>query len=68
MGHNLSMEVVAEGIEDAHTLTQLKEMGCDLAQGYHIAKPMPAADFFTWVAKYRASLASDVVKAQAHGG
>lgn len=68
MGHNLSMEVVAEGIEDAHTLTQLKEMGCDLAQGYHIARPMPAADFFTWVAKYQASLASEVVKAQARGG
>lgn len=68
MGHNLSMEVVAEGIEDANTLTRLKEMGCDLAQGYHIARPMPAADFFTWVAKYRASLASDAIKAQAHGG
>ena len=59
MGHNLSMEVVAEGIEDAITLRKLKDMGCDLAQGYHIARPMPAADFFTWVAKYRASLASE---------
>lgn len=59
MGHNLSMEVVAEGIEDANTLRTLRDMGCDLAQGYHIARPMPAADFFTWMAKYRASLHSD---------
>ncbi len=60
MGHNLSMEVVAEGIEDAVTLQKLKEMGCDLAQGYHIARPMPAADFFTWLSKYRASLHSEI--------
>ena len=53
MGHNLSLEVVAEGIEDAATLDKLKEMGCDLAQGYHIARPMPAADFFTWLATYQ---------------
>ncbi|HVK98297.1 MAG TPA: EAL domain-containing protein [Dongiaceae bacterium] len=59
MGHNLSMEVVAEGIEDATTLRKLKDMGCDLAQGYHIAKPMPAADFFTWLSKYQASLEND---------
>lgn len=60
MGHNLSMEVVAEGIEDANTLSVLKEMGCDLAQGYHIARPMPAADFFTWLFKYRQSLNSEL--------
>lgn len=55
MGHNLSLEVVAEGIEDESTLDKLKEMGCDLAQGYHIARPMPASDFFTWLAEYNAS-------------
>lgn len=65
MGHNLSMEVVAEGIEDAGTLAALKEMGCDLAQGYHIAKPMPAADFFTWLFKYRQSLESELPQLQA---
>ena len=56
MGHNLSLDVVAEGIEDAATLDKLKEMGCDLAQGYHIARPMPAADFFTWLASYQTEL------------
>ncbi len=53
MGHNLSLEVVAEGIEDEATLLKLKEMGCDLAQGYHIARPMPANEFFTWLSNYR---------------
>src|SRR5690606_26571910 len=65
MGHNLSMEVVAEGIEDATTLRKLKDMGCDLAQGYHIARPMPGADFFTWLAKYNASLATEQRLAEA---
>ena len=65
MGHNLSMEVVAEGIEDANTLRTLKDMGCDLAQGYHIARPMPAADFHIWLEKYQASLHKDFGIAQA---
>ncbi|BEL05321.1 hypothetical protein Q0Z83_035120 [Actinoplanes sichuanensis] len=42
LGHNLGLTVVAEGIEDAPTLAALSEIGCDLAQGYHLAKPMPA--------------------------
>lgn len=49
MGHNLSLMVVAEGIEDEATLDMLKEMGCDFAQGYHIAKPMPADAFVDWL-------------------
>jgi diguanylate cyclase (GGDEF)-like protein len=42
LGHNLGLTVVAEGIEDAPTLAALSEIGCDLAQGYHLARPMPA--------------------------
>ncbi|MEU8663185.1 putative bifunctional diguanylate cyclase/phosphodiesterase, partial [Actinoplanes philippinensis] len=44
LGHNLGLTVVAEGIEDEPTLTALAEIGCDLAQGYYLAKPMPAGD------------------------
>jgi EAL domain-containing protein (putative c-di-GMP-specific phosphodiesterase class I) len=36
--------VVAEGIEDAATLELLSNLGCDLAQGYFISRPKPAAD------------------------
>jgi diguanylate cyclase (GGDEF)-like protein len=41
LGHNLSMRVVAEGIETADVLARLAELSCDLAQGYLIARPMP---------------------------
>ncbi|HUY25395.1 MAG TPA: EAL domain-containing protein, partial [Candidatus Saccharimonadales bacterium] len=42
LGHALGLRVVAEGIEDNATLTVLTGMGCDLAQGYFIGRPMPA--------------------------
>lgn len=41
LGHNLSMCVVAEGIESPDELAALQELECDLAQGYLIARPMP---------------------------
>lgn len=49
LGHLLGMTVIAEGIETERELTLLTEMGCDLGQGYHIARPMPAADFMKLV-------------------
>ena len=45
----LGLEVVAEGIEDERTFTALRELGCDLGQGYHISRPLPAADFEVWL-------------------
>jgi EAL domain-containing protein (putative c-di-GMP-specific phosphodiesterase class I)/CHASE2 domain-containing sensor protein len=45
MAHELGMKVVAEGVEDGECLGLLTEMGCDTAQGWHVGKPMPAADF-----------------------
>jgi diguanylate cyclase (GGDEF)-like protein len=42
LGHRLGLTVVAEGIEDAGTADALRSLGCELAQGYHFAKPMPA--------------------------
>jgi EAL domain-containing protein (putative c-di-GMP-specific phosphodiesterase class I) len=42
LGHDMRLRVVAEGIEDVETLDLLSELGCDLAQGYFISRPMPA--------------------------
>jgi len=44
LGHNLGLTVVAEGVEDAEHVSALRALDCDVAQGYHYARPMPAAD------------------------
>ncbi len=44
LGHALGLRVVAEGVEDLATLEVLGQLGCDLAQGYFISRPIPAAD------------------------
>ncbi len=52
LGRNLGLQVVAEGVEDRATLEQLAVMGCDLAQGYHISVPLPAAEATRWVEEH----------------
>jgi diguanylate cyclase (GGDEF)-like protein len=44
LAHNLNLTVVAEGVEDVPTADALTALGCDTAQGYHFARPVPAAD------------------------
>ncbi len=46
LGHELNMKVVAEGVESQWIQDDLLQLGCDVAQGYHISKPMPAHDFY----------------------
>jgi diguanylate cyclase (GGDEF)-like protein len=55
LGHNLSMRVVAEGIETEDVLGRLREHGCDIAQGYLLARPMPVADLEAWLARRAAT-------------
>jgi EAL domain-containing protein (putative c-di-GMP-specific phosphodiesterase class I) len=43
LGHALGLDVVAEGVEDDDALNLLRELGCDIAQGYGIGRPAPAA-------------------------
>ena len=49
LAHDLGLKVVAEGVEDQATWNRLATLGCDVAQGYHISKPMPAEQFKAWV-------------------
>jgi diguanylate cyclase (GGDEF)-like protein len=42
LGHNLGLTVVAEGVEGVEHVTALRALGCDIAQGYHYARPMAA--------------------------
>ena len=46
---NLGLRVVAEGVESPEALELLRALGCDQAQGFHIARPMPADQFTTWL-------------------
>ena len=48
LAHAFDLTVVAEGVEDQATLEQLSTMGCDIAQGYFIARPMPMDDLEQW--------------------
>ena len=49
LGANLGLRVVAEGVEDRTTWDRLLEVGCQLAQGYHLSRPVPAAALSKWL-------------------
>ncbi len=49
LGRNLGLQVVAEGVEDPATLRELTEIGCDLAQGFLIARPLPPGEATRWL-------------------
>jgi EAL domain-containing protein (putative c-di-GMP-specific phosphodiesterase class I) len=49
LGHALDMRIQAEGVETASALELLTRLGCDLAQGYHIGRPMPDKDLRAWL-------------------
>jgi EAL domain-containing protein (putative c-di-GMP-specific phosphodiesterase class I)/GGDEF domain-containing protein len=53
LAHALGMEVTAEGVEQAASLALLRVMGCDLIQGYLIARPMPVSDLETFLIQRR---------------
>ncbi len=48
LAHNLGLRTVAEGIEDAFTFERLRALGCELAQGFHMSKPLPASALVNW--------------------
>ncbi|WP_240538340.1 EAL domain-containing protein [Rhodoferax sp. PAMC 29310] len=58
LARQLGIEVVAEGVEDRADWNFLRRTGCDLAQGYFIARPMPAADFPGWMEDWQDRVSS----------
>jgi EAL domain-containing protein (putative c-di-GMP-specific phosphodiesterase class I) len=48
LARNLGLRTVAEGIENDSTLGQVRELGCELGQGFFISRPMPALELVRW--------------------
>ena len=59
LAKELKLETVAEGVESEDVLNELAILGCDIAQGYHIARPMPFAECSEWYIKYQQQLDLD---------
>ena len=59
LGRNLGLGVVAEGVEDPEVLERLRQLGCDVAQGYLMSRPIPAHELSVWLSDFvaRASAA-----------
>ncbi len=49
LGHNLGLRVVGEGVETNSVLLRLRTVGCDVAQGYLLARPMPIDQLTAWL-------------------
>jgi diguanylate cyclase (GGDEF)-like protein len=55
LARNFDLRVVAEGVETAEHAELLREMGCDVLQGWHFARPMPATQATRWLLQARGS-------------
>jgi len=51
LGHNLGLSVVAEGVENKETYDRLTSLGCNVAQGYFMSRPLPASQLVSWIAE-----------------
>jgi EAL domain-containing protein (putative c-di-GMP-specific phosphodiesterase class I) len=51
LAHDLGLDLVAEGVEDVETAGVLADLGCDVLQGYLLARPMPVDDFLAWLGR-----------------
>jgi CheY-like chemotaxis protein len=52
LGRNLGLEVTAEGVENREAWDALARMGCTMAQGYYLSRPLPAEDLIPWIATF----------------
>jgi EAL domain-containing protein (putative c-di-GMP-specific phosphodiesterase class I) len=56
LAHELGFSVVMEGVETGGVLAAVRDMACDEAQGFHIARPLPADDLERWIAARRVAV------------
>lgn len=56
LGHQMDLQVVAEGVETDVQLAKLRHLGCDRIQGYLLARPMPAGELPGWFATHRRAI------------
>ncbi|WP_244817708.1 EAL domain-containing protein [Caballeronia sp. Lep1P3] len=63
LGHNMGLKVVAEGVENEEMMLRLKALGCDLAQGYHLSRPLPPAKLVDWLMAWPARNAATLASA-----
>jgi len=52
LAHGFNLKVVAEGVENQETYEALKQLGCDVVQGFYLAEPMPQTEFIEWLQNY----------------
>jgi EAL domain-containing protein (putative c-di-GMP-specific phosphodiesterase class I) len=53
MSQRLNLKVVAEGVETEEDWNQLSVLGCDIAQGYFISRPIPEEKVLAWIALWQ---------------
>ncbi len=53
IAHKFGLKVVAEGVEDRASLDILRELGCDMGQGYFFSEPLPRSEFECWMRNWR---------------
>jgi diguanylate cyclase (GGDEF)-like protein len=56
LAHSLGLHMVAEGVEDEEAARKLTEYGCDVAQGYHYSRPVPAEQLGSWLQEHHHAL------------
>jgi diguanylate cyclase (GGDEF)-like protein/PAS domain S-box-containing protein len=49
LGRNLGLDVVAEGVESLELWNRLRDLGCNIAQGYYLSRPLPSDQLTTWL-------------------
>ncbi len=67
LGHGLGLQTVAEGVETPEAWSTLLRLGCDLAQGYLVSRPLPPAELLAWVLGRQGRLAAAVTRAAEQG-